>query len=134
MVPQRRESGRPSPAGGFVGTGPLAVRSCHVRAAGLLGRADLVFATAEVAERVRHLIPAGAQVRDRSELDADPRLLVKAVKAGQLVVAAYDGDPLLFGSAAGGAAACAKARVRSRSCPHARRHRGARLRGHPLTS
>jgi uroporphyrinogen III methyltransferase/synthase len=101
----------------FVGTGPGNAELLTVRAAGLLGRADLVFATAEVADRVRHLIPAGAQVRDRSELDADPRPLVKAVKAGQLVVAAYDGDPLLFGSAAGGAAACAKARVRFEIVP-----------------
>ena len=101
----------------FVGTGPGHPELLTVRAAGLLGRADLVFATAEVADRVRHLLPAGAQVRDRSELDADPRLLVKAVKAGQLAVAAYDGDPLLFGSAAGGAAACAKARVRFEIVP-----------------
>ena len=101
----------------FVGTGPGSAELLTVRAAGLLGRADLVFATGEVADRVRHLLPAGAQVRDRSELDADPRLLVKAVKAGQLVVAAYDGDPLLFGSAAGGAAACAKARVRFEIVP-----------------
>jgi len=101
----------------FVGTGPGSAELLTVRAAGLLGRADLVFATAEVADRVRHLLPAGTQVRDRSELDADPRLLVKAVKAGQLAVAAYDGDPLLFGSAAGGAAACAKARVRFEIVP-----------------
>ena len=32
-------------------------------------------------------------------------------------MAAYDGDPLLFGSAAGGAAACAKARVRFEIVP-----------------
>jgi uroporphyrinogen III methyltransferase/synthase len=101
----------------FVGTGPGSAELLTVRAAGLLGRADLVFATAEVADRVRHLLPAGAQVRDLSELDADPRPLVKAVKAGQLAVAAYDGDPLLFGSAAGGAAACAKARVRFEIVP-----------------
>jgi len=101
----------------FVGTGPGSAELLTVRAAGLLGQADLVFATAEVADRVRHLLPAGAQVRDLSELDADPRPLVKAVKAGQLAVAAYDGDPLLFGSAAGGAAACAKARVRFEIVP-----------------
>ncbi len=101
----------------FVGTGPGSAELLTVRAAGLLGRADLVFATAEVADRVRHLLPAGAQVRDLSELDADPRLLVKAVKAGQLAVAAYHGDPLLFGSAAGGAAACAKGRVRFEIVP-----------------
>ena len=101
----------------FVGTGPGSAELLTVRAAGLLGRADLVFATAEVADRVRHLLPAGAQVRDLSELDADPRPLVKAVKAGQLAVAAYEDDPLLFGSAAGSAAACAKARVRFEIVP-----------------
>jgi uroporphyrinogen III methyltransferase/synthase len=101
----------------FVGTGPGSTELLTVRAAGLLGRADLVFATAEVADRVRHLLPAGVQVRDLSELVADPRLLVKAVKAGQLAVAAYDGDPLLFGPAAGAAAACAKGRVRFEIVP-----------------
>jgi uroporphyrinogen III methyltransferase / synthase len=101
----------------FVGTGPGSAELLTVRAAGLLGRADLVFATAEVADRVRHLLPAGAHVHDLSELDADPRPLVKAVKAGQLAVAAYDGDPLLFGSAAAAAAACAKARVRFEIVP-----------------
>ena len=101
----------------FVGTGPGSAELLTLLAAGLMALVDLVSASAEVADRVRHLLPAGTQVRDRSELDADPRLLVKAVKAGQLAVAAYDGDPLLFGSAAGGAAACAKARVRFEIVP-----------------
>jgi uroporphyrinogen III methyltransferase/synthase len=101
----------------FVGTGPGSPELLTVRAAGLLGRADLMFASAEVTDRVRHLLPATADLRDLAELDADPRVLVKAVKAGQLAVVAYDGDPLLFGSAAAAAAACAKARVRFEIAP-----------------
>jgi uroporphyrinogen III methyltransferase / synthase len=101
----------------FVGTGPGSAELLTVRAAGLLSRADLLFASAEVTDRVRHLLPAAVDLRDLGELDADPRLLVKAVKAGQLAVVAYDGDPLLFGSAAAAAAACAKARVRFEVAP-----------------
>jgi uroporphyrinogen III methyltransferase / synthase len=101
----------------FVGTGPGSPELLTVRAAGLLGRADLMFASAEVCDRVRHLLPRAADLRDLAELDADPRVLVKAVKAGQLAVVAYDGDPLLFGSAAAAAAACAKARVRFEIAP-----------------
>jgi len=101
----------------FVGTGPGSPELLTVRAAGLLGRADLMFASAGVTDRVRHLLPATADLRDLAELDADPRVLVKAVKAGQLAVVAYDGDPLLFGSAAAAAAACAKARIRFEIAP-----------------
>ncbi len=101
----------------FVGTGPGSPELLTVRAAGLLGQADLMFASAEVTDRVRHLLPATADLRDVAELDADPRVLVKAVKAGQLAVVAYDGDPLVFGSAAAAAAACARARVRFEIAP-----------------
>jgi uroporphyrinogen III methyltransferase/synthase len=101
----------------FVGTGPGSAELLTVRAAGLLSRADLFVASAEVTDRVRHLLPATADLRDLAELDADPRLLAKAVKAGQLAVAAYDGDPLLFGPAAAAAAACARARVRFEVVP-----------------
>jgi len=101
----------------FVGTGPGSAELLTVRAAGLLSQADLLFASAEVADRVRHLLAGSTDVREVAELDADPRLLVKAVKAGQLAVVAYDGDPLLFGSAATAAAACAKARVRFEIVP-----------------
>ena len=101
----------------FVGTGPGSPELLTVRAAGLLGQADLMFASAEVTDRVRHLLPVTADLRDVAELDADPRVLVKAVKAGQLAVVAYDGDPLVFGSAAAAAAACARARVRFEIAP-----------------
>ena len=101
----------------FVGTGPGSAELLTVRAAELLSRADLLFASAEVTGRVRHLLPAAADLHDLAELDADPRLVVKAVKSGQLAVAAYDGDPLLFGTAAVAAAACAKGRVRFEVVP-----------------
>jgi uroporphyrinogen III methyltransferase/synthase len=101
----------------FVGTGPGSAELLTVRAAELLSRADLLFASAEVTGRVRHLLPAPADLHDLAELDADPRLVVKAVKSGQLAVAAYDGDPLLFGTAAVAAAACAKGRVRFEIVP-----------------
>jgi uroporphyrinogen III methyltransferase/synthase len=100
-----------------VGTGPGSAELLTVRAAELLSRADLLFASAEVTSRVRHLLPATADLRDLAELDADPRLVVKAVRSGQLAVAAYDGDPLLFGTAAVAAAACAKGRVRFEVVP-----------------
>ena len=112
----QKRAGQPGLAA-FVGTGPGSPELLTVRAAGLLGRADLMFASAEVTDRVRHLLPATADLRDLAELDADPRVLVKAVKAGQLAVVAYDGDPLLFGSAAAAAAACAKARIRFEIAP-----------------
>ena len=112
----QKRAGQPGLAA-FVGTGPGSPELLTVRAAGLLGRADLMFASAEVTDRVRHLLPATADLRGLAELDADPRVLVKAVKAGQLAVVAYDGDPLLFGSAAAAAAACAKARIRFEIAP-----------------
>jgi uroporphyrinogen III methyltransferase/synthase len=101
----------------FVGTGPGSAELLTVRAAELLSRADLLYASAEVTRRVRHLLPATADLHDLAELDADARLMVKAVKSGQLAVAAYDGDPLLFGTAAVAAAACAKGRVRFEVVP-----------------
>ena len=55
-----RPGGEPAAQPGlaaFVGTGPGSAELLTVRAAGLLGRADLVFAAAEVAGRLRHLLP-----------------------------------------------------------------------------
>src|SRR6185437_3217971 len=116
-----------SPAGGgaasqpglvaLVGTGPGNPELLAVRAAGLLGRADLVVADPELAGPLSHLMPASAEVRDAADLAAEPRLLIKAAQAGKLAVALYSGDPLLFGPAAAQAAACAKARVRFEIVP-----------------
>jgi uroporphyrinogen III methyltransferase / synthase len=101
----------------FVGTGPGSEDLLTVRAVGLLGRASLVAGSPELTGQLRHLMAADAEVHDLAELDAEPRLLVKAAKAGQLAVALYSGDPLLFGPAAGHVAAAAKAKVRFEIVP-----------------
>jgi uroporphyrinogen III methyltransferase / synthase len=124
-APASAAAGRPpepGPAGqpglvALVGTGPGNPELLTVRAAGLLGRADVVAGSAELTSHLGHLLPAGAQVHDEAELAAQPRLLIKAAQAGQLAVALYPGDPLLFGPAASQAAACAKARVRFEIVP-----------------
>ncbi len=103
-----------------------------MRAAGLLSRADLLFASAEVTDRVRHLLPATADLRGVAELDTDPRLLVKAAKAGQLAVVGLRRRPAAVRLGRGG-----RGRVRQGAGPvrdragHARGDCGARLRGHP---
>jgi uroporphyrinogen III methyltransferase / synthase len=101
----------------LVGTGPGNPELLTVRAAGLLGRADLVAGPPDLTGQLSHLVPASAEVRDRADLDAEPRLLIKTAQAGKLAVALYSGDPLLFGPAAAQAAACAKARVRFEIVP-----------------
>lgn len=101
----------------FVGAGPGSEELLTVRAVDLLGRANLVVGSPELTGRLGHLLPAGAEVHDAAELDGEPRLLIKAAKAGQLAVALYSGDPLLFGPAAGQVAACASARVRFEIVP-----------------
>ncbi len=107
-------SAAPKPAAGrvaFVGAGPGDEGLLTLRAAALLGQADLVVASPEIAGRVRHLLPPEAVVADSGALSQDPRLLVKAAKAGQLAIRLYSGDPFLFCHAAAEAAACVKARV-----------------------
>ena len=100
-----------------MGTGPGSTELLTVRAAELLGRADLVVGRPEVIELLRHLLPAAADVRDVADLDSEPELLIGAARAGRLAVAAYRGDPLLFGTAARHIAACAKAKVRFEIVP-----------------
>src|SRR5215469_11935074 len=95
----------------FVGAGPGADDLLTVRAAALLGRADLVIAATWVSERLAHLIPESAAVADSAGLADDPRMAVKAARAGQTVVRLFSGDPFMFCNAATEAALCAKARV-----------------------
>ncbi len=95
----------------FVGAGPGDEGLLTVRAASLLRQADLVVAGPELAARLDRLVPDGATVVDAGELQQDPRLMIKAAKAGQLVVRLVAGDPLLFGHTADEASACAKAKV-----------------------
>ena len=101
----------------FVGAGPGDEGLLTLRAAALLGQADLVVAARWVAERVAHLIPADAAVADDEALQQDPRLLIKAAKSGQLVVRLFSGDPFMFCNAAADAAACAKAKVQFEIVP-----------------
>jgi uroporphyrinogen III methyltransferase/synthase len=104
----------PGPAAGrvaFVGAGPGDEGLLTLRAAALLGQADLVVASPAISGRLAHLLRPAAVVTDSAALDQDPRLLAKAAKAGQLVIRLYGGDPFLFCNAAAEAAACVKARV-----------------------
>jgi len=95
----------------FVGAGPGDENLLTVRAAALIGRADLVVAAQWVGERLAHLMKPGATLMDSDAQLGDPKLLIKAAKAGQLAVRLFSGDPFLFCNAAADAAACAKARV-----------------------
>jgi uroporphyrinogen III methyltransferase/synthase len=95
----------------FVGAATGDESLLTVRAAALIGRADLVVAPQWICERLGHLLKPGATLADSDAQIADPKLLIKAAKAGQLAVRLCAGDPFLFGSAAADAVACAKARV-----------------------
>ncbi|MGO9725313.1 MAG: uroporphyrinogen-III synthase [Streptosporangiaceae bacterium] len=95
----------------LVGAGPGDEGLLTVRAAQLLAQADLVVAAPSISERVAHLIRPDATVADSEPFSQDPRLLVKAARAGQAVVRLFSGDPFMFCNAAADAAACAKARV-----------------------
>ena len=95
----------------FVGAGPGDEQLLTVRAAALIGRADLVVAPQWIADRLGHLLKPGAILADSDAQLADPKLLTKAAKAGQLAVRLFSGDPFMFCNGAADAAACAKARV-----------------------
>jgi uroporphyrinogen III methyltransferase / synthase len=102
-----------APAGrvAFVGAGPGDEELLTVRAAALIGQADLVIAAPWVSERFAHLLKDGAALADSAGLQDDPKMIVKAARAGQSVVRVFSGDPFMFCNAAPEAAACAKAKV-----------------------
>jgi uroporphyrinogen III methyltransferase / synthase len=100
----------------FVGAGPGDDGLLTMRAVRLLGAAGLVVAEPEVAERVRHLIKADAQVTEPADAAGTARLLLQAAKERRLALRLYAGDPLLAG-AAGEVQACAKAKVRFEIVP-----------------
>ena len=95
----------------FIGAGPGDESLLTVRAAALIGRADLVVAPQWLGEQLGHLLKPGATLADSDAQLADPKLLIKAARAGQLAVRLFAGDPFMFCNAAADAAACAKARV-----------------------
>jgi uroporphyrinogen III methyltransferase / synthase len=103
---------QPSPGWvAFVGTGPGDASLLTVRAYELMGRADLVVAEPWISEQMASLIRPEATITDAEALQADPKLLVKAAKAGQLAVRLYAGDPFMLSSGPAEAAVCAKAKV-----------------------
>ncbi len=104
----------PSSGGGLValvGIGPGDEGLLTLRAATLLAEADLVVAAPWVSERIVHRLRGDATVADSAVLEQDPKLLIKAAKAGQIALRLFGGDPFLFCAAATDAAACAKAKV-----------------------
>lgn len=100
----------------FVGAGPGDDGLLTLRGARLLNAAGLIVADAEVAERLRHVLPADASVAEPSDAAGTARALVQAAKAGQSVVRLLPGDPLLSGAAAE-VQACARAQVRYEIVP-----------------
>jgi uroporphyrinogen III methyltransferase / synthase len=95
----------------FVGAGPGDEELLTLRAAALIGQADLVVAAQWVGERLVHLLKDGAVLADSAGLQDDPKMLVKAARSGQSVARVFGGDPLMFCNAAAEAAAVAKAKV-----------------------
>ncbi len=107
------ETAAPSRPGlvAFTGTGPGDTGLLTLRAAELLGQADMVVGSTELIRRVAHLVPVAAAVIETGQDGADTSALISAVQAGQIVVRLCPGDPLLFGQAAAEADACAQAAV-----------------------
>jgi uroporphyrinogen III methyltransferase/synthase len=99
--PRPADPARPAPAGriALVGAGPGDERLLTLRAAQLLGQADLVVVRREPGPRTREMIAPGAElvVLDRPET-SEPDLAA-AARSGRLVVRLYDGDPLFDGGA-----------------------------------
>jgi uroporphyrinogen III methyltransferase / synthase len=110
---QAAETAAPSRPGllAFTGTGPGDACLLTLRAAELIGRADMVVGSAQLTARVAHLMPEAAAVIETGQDGADIPALISAVRAGRIVVRLCPGDPLLFGQAATEADACARAAI-----------------------
>jgi uroporphyrinogen III methyltransferase / synthase len=110
---QAAETAAPSRPGlmAFTGTGPGDTGLLTLRAAELIGQADMVVGSAQLTARVAHLVPGAAAVIETGQDGADIPALISAVQAGRIVVRLCPGDPLLFGQAAAEADACARAAI-----------------------
>ena len=110
---QAAETAAPSRPGlvAFTGTGPGDTSLLTLRAAELIGQADMVVGSAQLTARVAHLVPEAAAVIETGQDGADIPALISAVQAGRIVVRLCPGDPLLFGQAAAEADACAQAAI-----------------------
>jgi uroporphyrinogen III methyltransferase / synthase len=95
----------------FTGTGPGDTGLLTLRAAELLGQADLVIGSAELNQRVARLVPVAAAVLEAGQPGTDTAALISGAQAGQVVVRLFAGDPLLSGEATTAADACAQAAV-----------------------
>jgi uroporphyrinogen III methyltransferase/synthase len=89
----------------FVGAGPGDAQLLTVRAAELLGRAEVVMHDAHVSPDVLRLIPAKARiialpVNDAADAAGQPAQLARLAADGQCVVRLYHGDPFVFGDGA----------------------------------
>ena len=109
--PRPSDGARSASAGriALVGAGPGDARLLTLRAAQLLGQADLVVSQREPGPQVRELIAAGADVvvlsgspaggaEDGPPAPVAEPDLIAAAQSGRLVVRLYDGDPLLDGA------------------------------------
>ena len=103
---------RPASAGrvALVGAGPGDEGLLTLRAAQLLGQADVVITRSEPGMRVRGLLRQDAELSVVADAGAGAPGMLAMAQAGQFVVRLYDGDPLMDG-AADDAAACAAAAV-----------------------
>jgi uroporphyrinogen III methyltransferase/synthase len=113
-APQDKQAGRSGRQAGlvaFAGAGPGDPGLLTARTTQLLAMADLVVTEPEISARIAAHLPGGVTLVDAADLASEPRMLIKAARAGQLVVRLLGGDPFLFGNAAAEAAACAKAKV-----------------------
>ncbi len=83
----------------FVGAGPGASDLLTLRAADILGRADLViYASSLVSRSVVELAPEGAQIYDSAAMTLEDVLDIYAGNPDKTIVRLHSGDPSLYGA------------------------------------
>ncbi len=119
QAPSGLVPGPPGQAGlaAFVGIGPGDEGLLTLRAADLLGHADLVIGRTELTGRLARRLREGARVTESGDPEQDARALIKAARAGQLAVRVFSGDPFIFCRASQQADMCARAGVRMEIVP-----------------